>query len=219
MVIETKKKKKYAVDNEQSEFFELFNGAEEISGVGKTYEAAFEELKSRGDDIWKVATACLIFAEKPTKYLLEGKTSANPNDPSKIVKAEIASYLPKHLGEMKGKDEKETQEIKEKRSKWPEDFQRVNFTQVRNIAYICLQAQSKQERFYISSPYEQWVGKYGGGPVSLLINIDKYFPEENDTKKIRSAQLQKFSNERRFWEEKVNELSSLIQKSCDKKME
>jgi len=193
------------------EFYDLFHGADEVYGSGKAYELSVNWVlsgKTKKEIARRLAT-CVIVAEKPKKYLMEG-ASGDKKDKSKAVSTRICSYLPHHADELEAS-------VKEKRSTWPKEWQDVNFAAVRNIAFVYLEAQSRKGGNMITEQARQWIGHYGGGPKQLASRLEEFIPNvESETYKIRKLQLTQFANNQKHWEPMVQKLVDWISEVREK---
>jgi len=196
---------------EFAEFLKLFNGADQISGTGQGYTLAYNWLNETNDKttVIKKIAACVVFNEKPQKYLLLGKT-AKADMGAQIVDSRIAMYLPCHNSMPTGDTPEETAKISASRGKFPKEFQLVNFTQVRAVAYMAVEAQARMVSISITPQTQQWVQSYGGNPQIVLAKIDAIMPEENQTKKIKKQQLHYFVSNSAFWGPLVEQLVKLL---------
>jgi hypothetical protein len=198
-----------------SEFYKLFHGAEEISGSGESFEKAKEHILSSSstEEAVRKIVACIVFMEKPTKYLLQGK-SQKEDKGGQVVESPISTYLPKHANIPVGKTPEEDMEIQTKRNSYPAAFQKVNFTAVRNVAYMALEAQYKLASTPICRQTVQWIASYGGPPSICLPTLAAKYGTESETYKIKYAQISKFNTNSTHWRPHIDAIiEHLRQKS------
>jgi len=121
-------------------------------------------------------------------------------------------YLPMHMVIPKGDTDADTAKTTAARAKLPKEFQMVNFSRVRAVAFMAVEAQSRMQATEITPQTVQWVQHYGGNPQTALARIDQIMADNNETKKIKSQQLYHFVSNSAFWgphvDALVNHLSS-----------
>jgi len=202
------------------DFFKLFNGCDEVFGSGKAYELAIKWTMEAGPvaDWPKRVISCIVFYEKPKKFLLTGVTSKNKESSGSVVNIGLARYLPHHSDDVTAGETPEAKAAAVARANFPSEFKRVNFTCVRNVALIFLEAQSRVMSCPFSPPLTSWIQHYGGGPLHLLATIGAHYPDSNsESYKIRLSQLTKFRSDQQFWERYVSQMADKIKESYQKK--
>lgn len=163
--------------NVESEFVALFSGKFDVSLRGFTYIKTFEWL-SEGDSLKKALT-CMVFFQKPLKFLETGLTKKNKGD-GKGVDKKVIKWLPMLT------DDEASSVTNEFRVK--SIFKKVNFTQVRNTALLFAQ----------HGPYQglvmQFIRKWGARP--LQINTEAYHASDDQTQAIMAETLDTFRADR-----------------------
>jgi hypothetical protein len=162
----------------------------------------------------KKAIACVVFNEKPFKYLLLGKTLKGTG--SQVIDDAIAHFLPMHGSLPKGSTDAETAAMTAARAKFPKAFQLINVTQIKAVSNMVCQCQAMMSDIEICPQTMQWIARYGGGPTVALSNLGSVIPEEivdssgkkvsNPTYTIKRDQLTKFKSDSKFWEPIVDNL-------------
>lgn len=82
----------------------------------------------------------------------------------------------------------------------------MNFTKVRAVALMACEAQSRMHSIVITPQTEQWVRFYGGSPGIALSKINTVMTEDNETRRIKTQQLNYFVSNATFWAQHVNDL-------------
>jgi len=199
------------------EFYKLFKGIEGLYNSGAAYEQVLVWLDTKDSkERLRCLVACLMFYEKPKKYLLRGE-SKQKKEGKMMVDRGVAKYLPKHSTDPMVEGTPEAAAMAKARANFPPEFKMVNFTMVRNVALLHLQV-SVMIPVQISIEYTQWVKHFGGGPLHLLEEIDVHYPslivdgkpQRDETKEIRFAHLTKFKNDREFWKDIVTKLADRL---------
>jgi len=206
-------KKKFAIE-ENDTFYDLFGGAEEIYGHGKSFALmdAYLGSAAKPEKLIKVMTACLVFHSKPTRYLLEGRKKKDDVQAGQIVDTGIAKYLPKH--EQSVYDQEATDEMKAKRASWTQEFKSINMTMIRNIAFLSLEIDHMLSGGHLSSQTFQWLQKYGNKTPSQLVSLAHVFlaGSSKATIEIAESQFARWHADKVHWFPLARKYSTVIDK-------
>lgn len=178
-----------------------------MSGGSKKYERAVEFLMN-GELVKKFVT-CLVFYEKPKKFLIYGETKGGSKGTA--LSSDVLSYLPLHpdsfLQELANSQDEEDKIALQKRQQLPEGFQRINFTQVRIVALMGIQAACDAGKL-LGSIHKDFMMKHRNTPYSGHVSQSEFKSEA--TFKIRKLHIEKFRDEKPYSEEGVKKLQIAI---------
>jgi len=185
-------------------FINLFNGCDEIYGKGKTYSLAMKWIKASTNKtvLLKRLVACLIFFEKPRKYLILGESKSGKTN-------KIADFLP-HFDKQFDDDESGRAAMRA-RSHFPEEFKLVNFTAVRNVAMLALEY-GFIHKIEISSHYVSWYKAFGVPPSLAASVLARIVDPKSETYTIRLSQFEAFASHRKHWEPLLVEFEDHLKK-------
>jgi hypothetical protein len=167
------------------DFFDLFNGKEEISGRSKGYQDARMWLQE-GNSLRKMTT-CLVFYEKPITFLVSGGTVNNRAGDGSSVDNRLLNYLPQHEGAMLN------QAHLRSTIKFGA-FKNVNFTMVRRVALLSL-----QKGWLTHELAQQWTKSYGGLPYDLNFDSTKWQRMTDESRRIKREGIEAFKEDRPYW--------------------
>jgi len=119
-------------------------------------------------------------------------------------------FLPMHKMMPAGDNAQETAKTTAARNKLPKEFQLVNFSSIRAVAYMAVEAQARMHSIAITPQSIAWVQHYGGNPQIVLSKIDVIMPEDNETRRIKKQQLNHFVTNSAFWGPHVDELVKFL---------
>jgi hypothetical protein len=107
-----------------------------------TMRYSYEFLREDESVFLEKITACLVFAEKPMKFMILGKTNSGGGDGVKAIDA-LAKFLPMHPDEFIAQMEYGSMEDRksfELRQQFSPAFRNVNGTSIKNIALMFQEA-------------------------------------------------------------------------------
>jgi len=130
------------------EFFKLFRGKSTIASSGLSYKKSYDKVLAIADShpndpfaVQKVIVSCLVFAEKPARFLITGHTKSGKGDGVGIDQS-ISTWLPQRDQEdisSTAQDTKMVEEMKKARANWGQ-FENISLTAIRNINFMFIEA-------------------------------------------------------------------------------
>jgi hypothetical protein len=188
------------------QYLDLFSGLHEIYGGDQKYTLAIERVFSESSkaEQRKILHACLILYLKPKDVMLLGKTKNGQITP---IAAQLSRYLPKHTEMPIGRTDIETNEISSTRSRYPQWAQLLNFTQIRVIALLgleaCAKGQGKSGFSMFSEAHAKWI-MHNHSIAHVVANI--HDASTNETSRIKLEQFNSFLGDRGFWGQHLDRL-------------
>lgn len=182
----------------------LFGGRHEISGGTKKYELAYKYLTEDANTVLK-AVSCLVVYEKSRSFLFLGNTK--DLKVNKALDPKVANILPRHddgfFDRLKDSPLAQDKITLKKRLELPTEFQTINFTCVKTVALMFLQASFMKKVVY-GSFHRDFIVKHPSSPYSGHCGESEF--KNSETFKIRNDAIKKFSNERSMSEPIVQKL-------------
>jgi len=206
--------KKEVTDEANALIVKIFGGRDEFGASDKKYEDAITHIKKFNlVEMIAVLNACVLFFEKPTKYLLLGVTK-NVKMSSGAMNAVVSKFLPHHdqswYPSLARSKDPNDQRAFVKRQDWPEAFKSLNISLIRTISLMAIEA-SFNTNANIGHVIETFKKKYPHAPSSA--NLFGVGFKNEETKKIRLEALQQFQSEQELWQKHVEELCGIIMKN------
>lgn len=177
-----------------SQFIDWFGGKYDVSTRGAGYKLAYEFML--GKKGLRNIAACIVFASKPPRYLINGvvKKGGDLIEKDKNhVDDRLAKYLPMHSNE-EMTDMYDEMGAEEKRKRLALGvFEKVNWSRAKRVALLAFEYGDKDfnfdksgERYFI----KEWISKHGGRPTELDTRRRESDTETDEIFKSWVAQFQ-----------------------------
>lgn len=158
----------------------------------------------------KKIEACIVFAEKPKTFLLNGFTKSGAGD-GIAVDDKIFDFIPLHeanfMDELKAGD-KEERSAFSKRSQFKGRAQLVNFTMVKNVVLLSMEA-AYETGFGESKMIAQWRSLYGSAPSAVEYTLEMAKGNEK-SHSIKKEMFDRFKGNEAHWAQFVEPLVSVL---------
>lgn len=175
----------------------LWNGTDQLEGRGTGYiQAAIWFSEVHPDLKEEVAKACIIFLDKPSRFLATGSTAKDLKKrdaisvKSKAADDKLASLLPQLEGGYEA-----TMGDEDKREYWGA-FRDVNVTAAKRVALMLLRS-DKTEFKYVRT----WKKKYGGIPGQVDKNSSGWLKValKENTQRIFESNIKDVVSQEKEW--------------------
>lgn len=176
-------------------FMGTFQGYHTLGGDGAAWTETAAWFGALADDIkLKVLNSCIIFMEKPTQFLVTGKTKAMMTAGTMakpVVDVSVALYLPKISdADIAAMDVMDKAKMDKNRLTWPDEFKKINTSRIRRVALLGLQLCTRK-----TDLMDKWYVLYQGRPAVAVVPVKVTGP----TRTIKEGDLSSFKNAKGIW--------------------
>jgi hypothetical protein len=187
-------------DYYSSEFTNLWNGVDTLGGGSLIWDLTVEWLKSvESANLKNVVKSCILFYEKPLKWLFHKKSADKAGEENSGVDAKLMQYLPTITEEQF--QEAKTEFIaknpgKNFRGDWNPEFKYLNLSMTKRAALLFLETAPSDT---VDPTICKWFSAWSVYPSEITADHPKFANASQLTIEIRMNDIASFNLDKHKW--------------------